>query len=111
MVGAEPVASLRLLATLLILAVAGCGRDTGNSAIPEAASLSPASSGEPLKGMFRYMADAPLFRDCRDNRQYPVSMEARSGRKPLGQCWLLWSCLAAMLKTVATIFRLLLRPF
>ncbi len=31
--------------------------------------------GMDLEGMFRYMADAALFRDCRDNKTYPVSME------------------------------------
>ena len=31
--------------------------------------------GMELEGMFRYMADAALFRDCRDNKTYPVSME------------------------------------
>jgi uncharacterized lipoprotein YbaY/heat shock protein HslJ len=33
------------------------------------------SAGMELEGMFRYMADAALFRDCRDNKTYPVSME------------------------------------
>ena len=28
-----------------------------------------------LTGMFRYMADAALFRDCRTDRSYPVAME------------------------------------
>ena len=28
-----------------------------------------------LEGMFRYMADAALFRDCRSNKVFPVSME------------------------------------
>jgi uncharacterized lipoprotein YbaY/heat shock protein HslJ len=31
--------------------------------------------GVEMSGMFRYMADAALFRDCHDNRTYPVSME------------------------------------
>ena len=31
--------------------------------------------GMELEGMFRYMADAALFRDCGDNKTYPVSME------------------------------------
>ncbi len=31
--------------------------------------------GMELQGMFRYMADASLFRDCRNNKIYPVSME------------------------------------
>lgn len=28
-----------------------------------------------FEGMFRYMADAALFRDCRDGRSFPVAME------------------------------------
>ena len=32
-------------------------------------------AGTPLEGMFRYMADAALFRDCRTNKSYPVAME------------------------------------
>ena len=35
------------------------------------------SHGIDLEGMFRYMADAATFRDCRDNRVYPVAMEAQ----------------------------------
>ena len=31
--------------------------------------------GMELTGMFRYMADAALFRDCRTDRSYPVAME------------------------------------
>ncbi|MFC1690372.1 YbaY family lipoprotein [Pseudomonadota bacterium] len=33
--------------------------------------------GMELEGMFRYMADAALFRDCRNNKTYPVSMEGQ----------------------------------
>jgi len=40
---------------------------------PEPAAEQPGEAG--LAGMFRYMADAPLFRDCRTNRVYPVAME------------------------------------
>jgi len=35
------------------------------------------STGTELEGMFRYMADAALFRDCRDGKTYPVSMEGQ----------------------------------
>jgi uncharacterized lipoprotein YbaY/heat shock protein HslJ len=35
------------------------------------------TSGFEIEGMFRYMADAALFRDCRDNRVYPVAMEGQ----------------------------------
>ena len=31
-------------------------------------------SGTRLAGMFRYLADAPLFRDCRSNKVFPVAM-------------------------------------
>ena len=31
--------------------------------------------GMELTGMFRYMADAAIFRDCRNNKTYPVAME------------------------------------
>jgi uncharacterized lipoprotein YbaY/heat shock protein HslJ len=34
-----------------------------------------ASGGTELAGMFRYMADAALFRDCRSNKVFPVAME------------------------------------
>lgn len=40
---------------------------------PESPPATP--EGMELSGMFRYMADAALFRDCRNNRTYPVSME------------------------------------
>jgi len=33
------------------------------------------SGGMDLEGMFHYMADAAIFRDCRNNKTYPVSME------------------------------------
>ncbi len=29
----------------------------------------------PMKGMFRYMADAPIFVDCSSQKKYPVAME------------------------------------
>lgn len=35
----------------------------------------PATLGMDLEGMFRYMADAAVFRDCRNDKTYPVSME------------------------------------
>jgi copper homeostasis protein (lipoprotein) len=33
--------------------------------------------GMELEGMFRYMADAPLFRNCSDGKTWPVSMEGQ----------------------------------
>jgi uncharacterized lipoprotein YbaY/heat shock protein HslJ len=35
----------------------------------------PRPAGMKLQGMFRYMADAAVFRDCRTDKTYPVSME------------------------------------
>lgn len=35
----------------------------------------PATLGMELEGMFLYFADAALFRDCRSNKTFPVSME------------------------------------
>ena len=35
------------------------------------------SPGMALEGMFRYMADAALFRDCRSGKAFPVAMEAK----------------------------------
>lgn len=39
-----------------------------------AAALNDAAGTE-LQGMFRYLADAAVFRDCRTNKVFPVSME------------------------------------
>ena len=33
-------------------------------------------SGMALEGMFRYMADAAIFRDCRSGKEFPVAMES-----------------------------------
>lgn len=50
-------------------------------AVSRAPTVSPPAipdakpKGMELTGMFRYMADAALFRDCRDNKTYAVSME------------------------------------
>jgi len=52
------------LSALLVFLLSGC---------PHSA---PAPGFE-IEGMFRYMADAALFRDCRNNRVYPVAMEGQ----------------------------------
>jgi len=49
--------------------------------VPPAAPASraedaPDEPGMELEGMFRYMADAALFRDCRTGKSYPVAMES-----------------------------------
>jgi len=45
--------------------------------VDRTAAEAPASEemGMELEGMFRYMADAALFRDCRTNKVFPVAME------------------------------------
>jgi uncharacterized lipoprotein YbaY/heat shock protein HslJ len=42
---------------------------------PEAKPKPPA--GIELQGFFKYMADTALFRDCRNNRSFPVAMEGQ----------------------------------
>jgi len=44
---------------------------------PDETGLSEESSGMVLEGMFRYMADSALFRDCSSNLVFPVAMEAQ----------------------------------
>ena len=44
-------------------------------ALESAGRLEPTDLRLPLFGMFRYMADAALFEECRTGRRYPVAME------------------------------------
>jgi uncharacterized lipoprotein YbaY/heat shock protein HslJ len=55
-------------AHLLLVAVEGSA-EPGRAAPADVANVE-------IKGMFRYLADAALLRDCRDGRSYPVAMEA-----------------------------------
>ncbi len=43
---------------------------------PAAESPRQDSAGMALEGMFRYLADAAVFRDCRSGKTFPVAMEA-----------------------------------
>jgi copper homeostasis protein (lipoprotein) len=82
--------------TRLILAFLLCGsalsacrqadnpESSGTPQEPSTTALEPAAAapettaatgGTQLEGMFRYLADAARFRDCRTNRSYPVAME------------------------------------
>ncbi len=54
---------------LVLVRVGGKPRQT--------AKTSGETPGMELEGMFRYMADAPLFRDCRDGKTWPVAMEGQ----------------------------------
>ena len=64
-----------LLPVLLVLLVAGC-KQQEQEAVIAAESQQPAGApGMELEGMFRYMADAALFRYCRNDKTFPVSME------------------------------------
>ena len=50
--------------------------DPGLSGAANAGHETAASDeGTQRRGMFRYLADAALFRDCRDGKSYPVAME------------------------------------
>jgi copper homeostasis protein (lipoprotein) len=63
------------LSVVFIIVVMGCGQRE-QAAVESDGVLKPAKSpGMELEGMFRYMADAAIFRDCRNNKTYPVSME------------------------------------
>jgi copper homeostasis protein (lipoprotein) len=62
-----------LLFVLPIMLVTGCKQ-------PEQAAVANLNTDAgpvltPVEGMFRYMADAATFRDCRTNKTFPVSME------------------------------------
>jgi len=65
---------------LLVLMTACSQKDspeltTGTNDSGAAPPVSGNDHGMELEGMFRYMADAALFRDCRSNKVFPVSME------------------------------------
>ena len=48
-----------------------------NETAPADDAIQSDSPGMALEGMFRYMADAALFRDCRNGKAFPVAMEAK----------------------------------
>jgi len=71
---------ITLMILLFITATAGCKQQDPEKTTDPAATGSPATEHSPdmeLEGMFRYMADAAMFRDCRDGKAYPVSMEGQ----------------------------------
>jgi copper homeostasis protein (lipoprotein) len=59
----------------LALALAGCG-DRGDNILvaEEAPPVENPDTGTRLEGMFHFLADAPLFRDCRTGKVFPVAM-------------------------------------
>jgi len=64
-----------LLPALLVLFALGCNQTEQAAVADPGTQQVDNSPGMELEGMFRYMADAALFRDCRNNKSYPVSME------------------------------------
>jgi len=69
----------RSLLILTILLPAACKQQElppVQEAPPAIERSSEGSPGMALEGMFRYMADAAIFRDCRSGKTFPVSMEA-----------------------------------
>ena len=66
-----------MLPVLLIFLGAGCNQQNQAVVANPETQQSTGSPGMELEGMFRYMANAALFRDCRNNKTYPVSMESQ----------------------------------
>ncbi len=70
-----------LFAVFIASLAVGCNQQDKVDAPGNGAEAPAQGNGEPtgmaLEGMFRYMADAALFRDCRDGKTYPVSMEGQ----------------------------------
>ena len=62
-----------LLFALPIVLVIGCKQQEQVAVAAPGADSGPALAS--MEGMFRYMADAATFRDCRNNKTFPVSME------------------------------------
>jgi copper homeostasis protein (lipoprotein) len=62
-----------LLPALLMLLAIACKQQEQADLISHRTDTGPALTS--MEGMFRYMADAALFRNCRDNKTFPVSME------------------------------------
>jgi copper homeostasis protein (lipoprotein) len=61
-----------LLFLLITAVVSGC--DLHYSPDKETTELAAPRDSMALKGMFRYMADAAMFRDCRTGKSFPVAM-------------------------------------
>jgi heat shock protein HslJ/uncharacterized lipoprotein YbaY len=53
----------------------GAGNEANIQLVAVGAPAQAQIDGMALEGMFRYMADAAIFRDCRTNKTFPVSME------------------------------------
>ena len=65
---------------LFALSMSACAKQP-EPVVNETASADDAvqsdATGMALEGMFHYMADAALFRDCRSGKAFPVAMEAK----------------------------------
>ena len=77
-----------LLASLMVF---GCQPDTDSSgdagpAPPDTVEATPEAGAQRFIGMYRYMADAAVLRDCAGGRLYPVLIEA--GHLPLERAYL-----------------------
>jgi copper homeostasis protein (lipoprotein) len=69
--------TIRALAALGLISfsLASCLQPGHAESADPAPSVNRMSSGIELEGMFRYFADAAVFRDCRTNQTFPVAME------------------------------------
>ena len=69
-----------LLPFLLLILISACSQQDSSTSNavdkqPKPDTETPQITGIELEGMFRYMADAAIFLDCRTNKTFPVSME------------------------------------
>jgi copper homeostasis protein (lipoprotein) len=74
--------NLLITAVLMLfgLSLSACAKQQEpvvNESAPADDAIQSDSPGMALEGMFRYMADAALFRDCRSGKAFPVAMEAK----------------------------------
>ena len=66
------------LSALTVLLLAACKHQEApvmNETVPDRGT--DHTPGMALEGMFRYMADTAIFRDCRSGKKFPVAMESR----------------------------------
>jgi copper homeostasis protein (lipoprotein) len=64
-----------LLTVLPTFVLMGCDDRNERAIVPGGATpVESQDTGTQLQGMFRYLADAPQFRDCRTGKVFPVAM-------------------------------------
>lgn len=77
---------LQLALVLLTCALAACQPGGEGESAPSPETTASKATATAFMGMYRYMADAAVFRDCASGRSYPVLIEA--GHLPLERAYL-----------------------